>query len=744
MLKIHFNMHLMKFPRIQGISITNNIRMVWLGCAMCCLLMINNELLGQPISWTSPNPALYTHTASAVAILQHDGLASNNINDRIAFFVGGQLQGLSVPVDIPGLGTIHFITLYANQGSEEMSVEVYHASDNQVYPAVTTFTFVAQSITGTLDIPHVIYSFSDDDAPVGLLPFPARTGVSGITLPPLDLEDFLVQLDEDPVVWSYVPNPDLDVQIVGSVLLITPLQTFTGQTDLEITVTEQTVNAKFATGLMPLTIEVQPAAPNLSTIPGEGILLQEEFSTFDLNDFIIPPVPPCVTFDFYPEITVSAPPTSQPQWQFSGYFKNNMIIVARPVYTPGYIFQHPDDRLVAYVNGSIKGVASPTIIAGEVYYFLTVAGGSLVKPMTIKFYSGHMRKIFMSDNLGNYVPYLNRGSIDQPFLMDFSPITPLLGNDGNVEMVINDTTWTGSQIFHFIAKDCLYPVFIADTSSATFCIQQNNSGYTTLYRDFDEDGFGDPEYSVQICGSTLQGWVTNPDDCFDSPARVTCPYFPSLDVPKPIDFNIPDTITSEIVIPDFGSITGIKVNNLRIDHTYIGDLRIKLRSPANTEVVLFDQRCGALPDLLLDFDSESTHLYTDIPCPPVGGFCYKPLEDLSIFHGENLSGTWTLIVEDLAFGDGGALQSWGLQICYGSCPELGQINTYTGGSGSWDEASRWSLGHPANACEHAIIDLNNQSGVVQILPQSQIQIYRLTVAKGILVVPSSSTLEVKE
>ncbi|MBK8698535.1 MAG: proprotein convertase P-domain-containing protein [Saprospiraceae bacterium] len=720
------------------------IRLVWLGCLLCCFLLFENEAWSQSPGWNPPNPALYAYTATAVVRLNHEGVTSDNIDDRLAFFVGGEIRGLGVPVNFAGLGTLHFVTLYSNEGNKVMTVEVYNADDDEVYTAVSNFRFRTQSIKGTIDSPYDIHTFVDGDAPVGLLPFPGRAGFSGLPLPVLDLDSFLVQLDDDPIIWTYDPNPDLDVQIQGSEVLITPLPGFTGQTDLVITATEQTANLKFASGVMSITVEAQPDPPVLSALPGEGILLQEEFSPFDLENFIIPPSPSCVSFDFYPEIIVSVPPATQPSWQFSGFYRSNMSVVARPVYTPGYVFQHPDDRLAVFVNGQIRGVALPTVISGQVYYFLTVAGGSAVAPMTVQFYSGHMKKIFMANYLSDYEPYLTLGTVDQPDLMDFSPITPVLGLNGNVEMIINDTTWTGSQVFHFIARDCMFPTYLADTTAATFCVQQSGTGYTTLYRDFDEDGFGDPAYGVQICGSSLAGWVTNPDDCFDSPVSATCPFYPSLDVPIGIDFNIPDTIMSDLQITDVGSISAIKVNNLRIDHTYIGDLRITLRSPAMTEVVLIDQRCGAVPDLLLDLDSESTNLYNDIPCPPNGGLCYQPLGDLGDFYGEDLNGTWTLIVEDLANGDGGALLSWGLQICYENCTQPGLVNTFTGGSGAWEDELRWSLGHAPSPCEHAIIDLNSQTDVVQIAPDVNIGVYRLTIKKGKLVLPASSLLRVKE
>ena len=78
-------------------------------------------------------------------------------------------------------------------------------------------------------------------------------------------------------------------------------------------------------------------------------------------------------------------------------------------------------------------------------------------------------------------------------------------------------------------------------------------------------------------------------------------------------------------------------------HTYIGDLRVKFRSPSGREVVLHDRAGGSVDNILRTFDVAA------VPA-------------LSGFNGEAATGTWTLLVADLEGRDVGKLNRWELRI----------------------------------------------------------------------------------
>jgi len=82
---------------------------------------------------------------------------------------------------------------------------------------------------------------------------------------------------------------------------------------------------------------------------------------------------------------------------------------------------------------------------------------------------------------------------------------------------------------------------------------------------------------------------------------------------------------------------------LDLTHTYVGDLRVTLRSPSGTQVVLHDRVGGSADNLLLTYDAAR-------------------VPNLRFFAGETAQGTWTLHVADLAGRDVGKLNRWELQV----------------------------------------------------------------------------------
>ncbi|PMG51530.1 S8 family serine peptidase [Shewanella sp. 10N.286.52.B9] len=104
----------------------------------------------------------------------------------------------------------------------------------------------------------------------------------------------------------------------------------------------------------------------------------------------------------------------------------------------------------------------------------------------------------------------------------------------------------------------------------------------------------------------------------------------------PVDISDNTTITSTIEIGDELQIFGLDVN-VDITHTWIGDLVVTLTSPNGTEAMLHNQTGGSADDIVQTWATEQ-------------------------FNGEIALGTWTLTVSDLAGGDSGSLNHWGLLL----------------------------------------------------------------------------------
>jgi subtilisin-like proprotein convertase family protein len=119
--------------------------------------------------------------------------------------------------------------------------------------------------------------------------------------------------------------------------------------------------------------------------------------------------------------------------------------------------------------------------------------------------------------------------------------------------------------------------------------------------------------------------------------------------------------TSTINIADSFTISKVKVS-VDITHTYISDFDIKLTSPNNTTIVLFDGSCGDTDGLEVTFDDEAASTIVCGSQPITGTFI--PTQPLAGFVNENSVGNWTIEIFDAYTGDTGTLNSWSLEFCY--------------------------------------------------------------------------------
>ncbi len=110
--------------------------------------------------------------------------------------------------------------------------------------------------------------------------------------------------------------------------------------------------------------------------------------------------------------------------------------------------------------------------------------------------------------------------------------------------------------------------------------------------------------------------------------------------------SIPDNniqgVSSVIAISQSGKIQGLKVG-VDITHTFIGDLKVELTSPAGNRIVLWNQTGSSQDNLITTFDPVS-------------------LPALATLAGQEMKGNWTLKVSDLVGQDVGKLNRWSLEI----------------------------------------------------------------------------------
>ena len=112
------------------------------------------------------------------------------------------------------------------------------------------------------------------------------------------------------------------------------------------------------------------------------------------------------------------------------------------------------------------------------------------------------------------------------------------------------------------------------------------------------------------------------------------------------ELSIPDNdqagIVSTLNVEENGLLKGIEVQ-LKITHSYIGDLLVELESPDGTRIALHNREGGSRNDLDAVFEVANASA-------------------LGTLIGENIRGEWKLFVKDLAAQDKGKLEFWSLSL----------------------------------------------------------------------------------
>lgn len=122
------------------------------------------------------------------------------------------------------------------------------------------------------------------------------------------------------------------------------------------------------------------------------------------------------------------------------------------------------------------------------------------------------------------------------------------------------------------------------------------------------------------------------------------------------------TVTSSVIsVPDMVTISDVNVT-VNIEHTFTGDLDMKLIAPDGTEVELSTDN-GSSGDNYTNtvFDDQATNTIVSGTAPFTGS--YQPEGNLSDFNNVQSNGDWTLEITDDANQDGGNLLNWSLQLC---------------------------------------------------------------------------------
>jgi hypothetical protein len=147
----------------------------------------------------------------------------------------------------------------------------------------------------------------------------------------------------------------------------------------------------------------------------------------------------------------------------------------------------------------------------------------------------------------------------------------------------------------------------------------------------------------------------------------------------PVGVDIPFTVSgvgalSKLVyrIDGTACTTAVGSTTVGVNHSFVGDLTFKLRSPAGTTVTMIDRAGGELNSgnnfcqtVLSDGAATSIQSVLSAGAPYTGSFA--PAKPLAAFAGESADGTWTLNVSDEADFDIGTVRAFSVDVSGYSC-----------------------------------------------------------------------------
>ena len=245
----------------------------------------------------------------------------------------------------------------------------------------------------------------------------------------------------------------------------------------------------------------------------------------------------------------------------------------------------------------------------------------------------------------------------------FLPITLTAPtNAANNQPVDAILTWTADAFAES------YDVQVATTNDFTTIVASGNTSATT----FTANGLASLTtyfWRVRSKNSACTSAYT------DSSQFTTkyCDSYASNNVPVTISTGAASVTNSTITIPDADNMTISDIDvTLNITHTWIRDLNVKLVSPTGTQITLFGSLCSlntpGFEDANATFDDAAATLVACGTSNPRISGKVRPNQALSALNGQSSQGVWTLRVTDSTSGDGGAINSWSLNICSTSAP----------------------------------------------------------------------------
>ena len=412
----------------------------------------------------------YSMNINGQAIL--NGGAAPAGTHLIGAFVGSECRGIASPTLANGQ-FYYFFTVFSNTVTGEALVfKFYDANSDQILTSPEQQVFQRSAVKGSVNLPLQLRFATQNDYPFSLFDFPLQKTISGTPFALLDLQQNITRIDADSLLWQALPGKKYQASISPQGLLqVTPLVSFWSGTDtVRIIATEMgplgfkdTIRISFQ--ILPY---VQLA---FEPLPIQQIGIEDTFRTYNLQSYL-EPTDICRTYQLLQIPLTDTMPS--PNWTLAPGGGGTMALNAK-VKFDGVEQAAPGSQLAAFINGTLCGVASPTLQAGTYWYFMTI-NNLQAGNIALHFYDAANGYLYEKPSTLAFVSNGTAGSVMEPYTVNLEPLSVSIDTQGIISTAILDTSWVGHQRVEVVSIDCNNPLIDRDTVIANFIIDPNTTG----------------------------------------------------------------------------------------------------------------------------------------------------------------------------------------------------------------------------------------------------------------------------
>ncbi|MBD3291152.1 T9SS type A sorting domain-containing protein [candidate division KSB1 bacterium] len=430
-----------------------------------------------------------------------------------------ECRGVAEPVKVMDTWQ-YYLTIYSDTNGEKIRLRFYDAATDNIFPVKEQFNFESNIAHGSpiepanLHAGYLIVSINDnniaridpaDSSWIGsetiqframdenttnnhadssqvmftILPdhYPVVGDITdqiieqGESFARFDLDNYLTEVDNEPVQWSFHGNNHLNVNPDGNnIVAITPVDTnWIGSESIWFVATDLTSNALSDSAAVTFSIEEKDYPPELSTIEDQVIQAYENFSPIDLASHLTTQDNDSVCFNYvFPSETGNDP---SPSWTVRPSDYELSMTVTAIVLTCEDTTNGTSHLLAAFSGEDCRGVASATNVMGASYYFLTVYSNAVDETIQFKFYNDDLKTTFPVREELSFSANADFGSPLEPYSLNAELLTIEIEDNKLARVTIVDDQWTGSESVLFIARDVNTHKLYADSQSVNFVVQ---------------------------------------------------------------------------------------------------------------------------------------------------------------------------------------------------------------------------------------------------------------------------------